>query len=157
MTLAALDAGSHVFVEKPMCITLADADAIVEARDSTGKVVQVGYMKRYDRAGRARCSRTLPQSAADRSVTSASWCTTPNSCRSSRPARSFAARTFPPNVLEAGREQRRAGRKRRSATSPASDHGIRGRFLGSLVHDVNVVHGVLERLGEPLPAEVVDG
>ena len=30
-------------------------------------------------------------------------------------------------------------------------------FLGSLLHDLNVVHGMLERLGEPLPAEVVAG
>jgi predicted dehydrogenase len=30
-------------------------------------------------------------------------------------------------------------------------------FLGSLVHDLNVVHGALERLGEPLPAQVVAG
>src|SRR2546430_4428765 len=30
-------------------------------------------------------------------------------------------------------------------------------FLGSLVHDVNVVHGLLERMGEPLPGEVVSG
>ena len=30
-------------------------------------------------------------------------------------------------------------------------------FLGSLLHDLNVVHGLLERLGEPLPAEVVAG
>ena len=36
MILAALDAGLHVFVEKPMCITLADADRIVAARDRAG-------------------------------------------------------------------------------------------------------------------------
>ena len=30
-------------------------------------------------------------------------------------------------------------------------------FLGSLIHDLNVVHGALERLGEPLPAQVVAG
>ena len=30
-------------------------------------------------------------------------------------------------------------------------------FLGSLLHDLNVVHGLLERMGEPLPAEVVAG
>ena len=30
-------------------------------------------------------------------------------------------------------------------------------FLGSLMHDLNVVHGMLERMGEPLPAEVVAG
>jgi len=50
IVLGALDAGVHVFVEKPMCITLADADAIVAERDRAGKVVQVGTMKRYDPA-----------------------------------------------------------------------------------------------------------
>src|SRR5207253_11107774 len=30
-------------------------------------------------------------------------------------------------------------------------------FLGSLLHDLNVVHGALAQLGEPLPTEVVAG
>jgi predicted dehydrogenase len=30
-------------------------------------------------------------------------------------------------------------------------------FLGSLLHDLNVVHAMLARLGEPLPAQVVGG
>src|SRR5271154_4287164 len=50
VVLAGLDAGLHVFVEKPLCISVADADRIVAARDRTGKVVQVGFMKRYDPA-----------------------------------------------------------------------------------------------------------
>jgi len=50
VVLDALAAGLHVFVEKPMCITLEDADAIVAARDQAGKVVQVGTIKRYDPA-----------------------------------------------------------------------------------------------------------
>jgi len=63
VALAALEAGLHVFVEKPMCITLADADAIVAARDRSGKVVQVGYMKRFDPAY-VRLLDDLPSSAA---------------------------------------------------------------------------------------------
>ena len=30
-------------------------------------------------------------------------------------------------------------------------------FLGSMLHDLNVVHGALERMGEPLPSRVVAG
>ena len=30
-------------------------------------------------------------------------------------------------------------------------------FLGSLLHDLNVVHGLLAAMGEPLPGEVVAG
>src|SRR5439155_12537922 len=44
VVLAALDAGLHVFCEKPLCIALADADRIIEARDRAHRVVQVGYM-----------------------------------------------------------------------------------------------------------------
>jgi len=32
-----------------------------------------------------------------------------------------------------------------------------GGFLGSLIHQVNMVHGMLERMGEPLPPAVVGG
>src|SRR5262249_58222620 len=63
VVIAALDAGLHVFVEKPMCITVADADAIVAARDRARKVVQVGTMKRYDPAVEAMLE-AMPSSAA---------------------------------------------------------------------------------------------
>ena len=64
VVLAALDAGLHVFVEKPMCITLADCDAIIAARDRAGKVVQVGTMKRFDPAVEAMLD-ALPPTAED--------------------------------------------------------------------------------------------
>jgi predicted dehydrogenase len=50
IVLDALAARLHVLVEKPLCLTVEDADRIVEARDRTGLVVQVGYMKRFDPA-----------------------------------------------------------------------------------------------------------
>lgn len=50
--IAALDAGKHVLIEKPMCLTEREADAIIAARDATrldgsGKQVMVGYMRRF--------------------------------------------------------------------------------------------------------------
>jgi predicted dehydrogenase len=57
VTLAALDAGKHVLLEKPMCYTLADADAIVAAQRRAQRVVQVGYMRRYNPAFLAACRR----------------------------------------------------------------------------------------------------
>jgi predicted dehydrogenase len=47
VTLAALAAGKHVLVEKPMCISSREADEIVAAQKKSGTVVQVGYMRRY--------------------------------------------------------------------------------------------------------------
>ena len=45
-----LEAGKHLFIEKPMCASLQEADEIISARQRSGKVGQVGYMKVYDPA-----------------------------------------------------------------------------------------------------------
>jgi predicted dehydrogenase len=45
--VAALDAGLHVLVEKPMCLSPREAEDIIEARDRAGRVVMVGYMRRF--------------------------------------------------------------------------------------------------------------
>ena len=42
-----LDAGCHILVEKPVCLTLADVSRVAAARDRAGKVAMVGYMRRY--------------------------------------------------------------------------------------------------------------
>ncbi|MGQ9555966.1 MAG: Gfo/Idh/MocA family protein [Anaerolineae bacterium] len=44
----ALAAGKHVFMEKPMAISLEQADRILAAAKQTGARLMVGYMKRYD-------------------------------------------------------------------------------------------------------------
>ena len=43
----ALEAGLHVLVEKPMCLSPREADEIIAARDRTGLTVMVGYMRRF--------------------------------------------------------------------------------------------------------------
>lgn len=44
----ALRAGKHVFTEKPLGYTLAETEEAVRISEETGKVLMVGYMKRYD-------------------------------------------------------------------------------------------------------------
>lgn len=46
-TIAALDAGIDVLVEKPMCLSPREADEIIAARDRSGKTVMVAYMRRF--------------------------------------------------------------------------------------------------------------
>ncbi len=41
MTIAALEAGKHVTVQKPMALSVADADAMIEASERTGKLLRV--------------------------------------------------------------------------------------------------------------------
>jgi predicted dehydrogenase len=57
VALAAIEAGKHVLIEKPMCITLRENDAIIAARDKAGVVVQVGTMRRYAPAFVEACER----------------------------------------------------------------------------------------------------
>jgi predicted dehydrogenase len=48
--IAAINEGKHVFVEKPLCVSVKDAERIIEAQRRSNVFVQVGYMKRYDPA-----------------------------------------------------------------------------------------------------------
>lgn len=48
MTVAALEAGMHVFVEKPVAGSMADVQAMQAAADQAGRRVAVGYQQMYD-------------------------------------------------------------------------------------------------------------
>jgi predicted dehydrogenase len=124
--LEALDAGLHVLVEKPLCLSAVDAERIVAARDRARRVVQVGCMKRYDPAVEA-----LLEELGDAELLHVETVTHDPGLR-----RFFAPGGDEPGVVD---------------PSPDED-GRRARwwsevFLGALVHDVNLVHAVLERLG----------
>jgi myo-inositol 2-dehydrogenase / D-chiro-inositol 1-dehydrogenase len=62
-TIAALEAGSHVVLEKPIALTMAEAAAIGEAARRTGRHVQVCQQHRYgllaDRARSALAGRRI--------------------------------------------------------------------------------------------------
>jgi predicted dehydrogenase len=156
VVLDALDAGLHVFVEKPMCITLADADTIVAARDRAAKVVQVGTMKRYDPAVEALLD-ALPRTAADVLYVSV-VVSDPEFEPFFEPGEIVRGADVPPEVVEATRRDE-AEQVERAVGSGDEDvvRALSESFLGSLLHDLNVVHGALEKMGEPLPAEVVAG
>jgi predicted dehydrogenase len=49
-SIAAARAGKHVLVEKPMCTTVAEAEAMVAAAERAGTVLMVAYMKRHEPA-----------------------------------------------------------------------------------------------------------
>jgi len=45
--IAAMEAGAHVFVEKPLAMTVADAERVVEAATRLGRKLVVGYILRH--------------------------------------------------------------------------------------------------------------
>lgn len=153
--LAALDAGRHVFVEKPLCLRSGDADRIVAAQERTGRVVQVGYMKRFDPAY-ARLLAALPEDARDlRYIEATTY--DPDMARPPffRPDELVPADDIPATVAQAARDARREQLEAELGTAdPVAGHAYYLTYLSALSHDVNLVHGILERLGEPLPAAV---
>ena len=54
MTIAALERGLHVLVEKPLAYTLRETDEVIAAAERAGKTLMVGMMKQYDPGYRAR-------------------------------------------------------------------------------------------------------
>lgn len=156
ITVDALQAGLHVLVEKPLCITVQDADAIIAARDRAGRVVQVAYNNRYDRAYE-RLLDELPEAPTGLRYVSVvihdpeldPYFGAEDLARGS---------DVDPGLLAAGAaDEAEQVRHAVGDGSAAAVHGFSGGFLGSLVHEINMVHGMLERMGEPLPAPVIDG
>lgn len=48
VAVATLRAGKHVFIEKPMCFSVQEADRIIDAARASGTTLMVGYMKQHD-------------------------------------------------------------------------------------------------------------
>jgi UDP-N-acetylglucosamine 3-dehydrogenase len=49
-TLAALDAGTHVLVEKPIAATRSEAEQMIEAAQRAGRMLTVGHIERFNPA-----------------------------------------------------------------------------------------------------------
>jgi predicted dehydrogenase/threonine dehydrogenase-like Zn-dependent dehydrogenase len=47
LAVAALKAGKHVFVEKPLALTEEDLEAVIAAQRESGRLVMVGFNRRY--------------------------------------------------------------------------------------------------------------
>jgi len=156
VTLAALDQGLHVFCEKPLAITPADVDRVIHARDRTARVVQVGYMKRHDPAFQ-RALEEMPESAdalryVNILVHDPEW------VPYFLPGDILRGTDVPADVIEATkRAESEQVEEAVGRGDPAACFAYSEGYLGSLVHHVNIVNGFLERMGEPVPARVVDG
>ncbi len=50
---AAIARGKHLLIEKPICVTLDEADALLQAAREAGVLVQTGHIERFNRALRA--------------------------------------------------------------------------------------------------------
>jgi predicted dehydrogenase len=151
MAIAAAQAGLHVFVEKPMCFSVAEGRAMVAAADEAGVTLMVGYPKRYD-LGYAR----FGQEAGDLKDARLLRVTTMES-----PFRPYLAHypllpsaPLPDDV--ANRLWAESDANITAAIGSADDFERRiyqGVLLDTLVHELNTVRGLL---GEPESLDYVD-
>ena len=71
IAVAAFAEGKHVFIEKPICFSLQEADKIIAAQQAAGTVGQAGYMKVYDpayEAAQAEVRHTILEHLAELSA-----------------------------------------------------------------------------------------
>ncbi|WP_421726135.1 Gfo/Idh/MocA family oxidoreductase [Bauldia sp.] len=57
LAVQAAKGGKHVFLEKPMALSLAECDAIIAACEEAGVRLQIGFMRRFDPEFRAAFER----------------------------------------------------------------------------------------------------
>jgi predicted dehydrogenase len=157
LAVAALDGGLHVLCEKPLALTVAGCNAIAAARDRSGCIVQVAYMKRHDPAYR-RALALLPERIEDVRLIAVEV-----NDPDQDPFVAHLPMVSPADLPAPLRAE--ADRKAQLQLDEAAERKLNDRearalangFFSAMVHDVAVVHGILARLGCELPAEAGDG
>ncbi|HEY7687110.1 MAG TPA: Gfo/Idh/MocA family oxidoreductase [Dongiaceae bacterium] len=146
LIIAALERGLHVFTEKPLCYAVDDADAVIRARDKAKRVVQVGYMKRFDPAYEALAAMVRGQGAKLRYVSVE--VNDPDSWPFTAHRDLLAGDDVPAALIEETRQARaeQVARALGAAPDEAQLRGFAGPYCSSVIHDVNLVHGLLDEM-----------
>jgi predicted dehydrogenase len=147
--LAALERGLHVFCEKPLCYGTAEIDRILAARDSAKRIVQVGYMKRFDLSYEAALDELPADGTGLRYVSVEVHDPDAWPFVDHHPHR--RSQDIPIALIEEGRAAQRRQIDAAVGLALAGDdyQGFASAYCSSLVHDVNAVHGLLDRLAVP--------
>jgi predicted dehydrogenase len=147
--LAALARGLHVFCEKPLCYSPAEIADIIAARDASGKIVQVGYMKRFDPSYRHALS-VLPGTAKTLRYISVEV-NDPDAWPFIRHSHAKFGNDVPDDVKKAAVDKKQAQIEAAfgKPLSKLAFSGFTSAYSSALIHDVNAVHGILDSLGVP--------
>ena len=147
--LKAFHQGLHVFCEKPLCYSSLDIKELIVQRDRQARVLQVGYMKRFDPSYEAALD-LLPKTAQSLRHISVEV-NDPDAWPFIRHHDWRKSEGVPKSLIEEVSEKQKAQVAR--AIGPGADavtfRGFCTAYSSALVHDVNAVHGLLDRLGVP--------
>jgi predicted dehydrogenase len=159
-SIAASEAGKHVLVEKPMCTTVAEAEAMVAAADKAGTILMVAYMKRHEPAYQFAQERVREMS--DVRFIQINHLHPDNNLHTAE----FKVHRFddiPEGVREASRAEHdrlvaEALGYRDAASLPADINHAYGLILGSMIHDIGNLHGMFGPPDRVLSSEIwLDG
>lgn len=139
--LAAARAGKHVLVEKPMCVTLEEADAVIAAERETGVTIQIGYMRRYAPAFVEACQHV----AALETIRFARVHDFLGENRQFIEATSRVIRgdDIPASVQLAGSDRTRRSLERAVGSVPDALRNAYGLLLGLGSHDISAMREIL--------------
>jgi len=154
--LASLKRGLHVFCEKPLCYGNADISELIAERDAQKRVLQVGYMKRFDPSFEAALAH-LPGTAKTLRQVSVEV-SDPDAWPFIRHHDWQRGDDVPKDLIAEVTAKQRAQVSRAVPASldPVAFRGFCNAYSSAIVHDVNAVHGLLDALKVP-PGEVVGG
>ena len=146
---AAFAAGLHVFCEKPLCYAEADIRDLITQRDSAGRILQTGYMKRFDPSYETLLQMLADQQGALRQIIVE--VIDPDAAPFIRHHDWQASGDLPPGAGKALRaaQAEQVARAVPVALDDTGQAGFCGAYASSIVHDVNAVHGILDVLGIP--------
>ncbi len=145
--LAALSHGLHVFCEKPLCYSSHDISELIAARDRAKRVLQVGYMKRFDPSYEAALD-LLPKTPASLRHISVevndpdAW---PFIRHHDWRKGEDVAKALIDEVME--KQKAQVAKAIGADTDDVTLRGFCNAYSSALVHDVNAVHGLLDELG----------
>jgi hypothetical protein len=156
LVIATLARGLHVFCEKPLCYSPEEIADIIAARDKAGRVVQVGYMKRFDPSYRHALT-VLPGTAKTLRYVSVEV-NDPDAWPFIAHSRTKSGNDVPDELKQAVVNKKRAqvGAAFGKPLNELAFSGFTSAYSSSLIHDVNAVHGLLDSLGVP-DGEIVGG
>jgi len=143
-SIAAALAGKHVLVEKPMCTTVEEAEAMVQAAEAAGVVLMTAYMKRYDPG--YLFARARVREMGDVRFVQVNHLHPDNSLHVAE----FRVRRFddlPQATAAATTVELREAAARTlgfasSSSAPPAALGAFFTILGSMIHDIGNLHGL---------------
>ena len=150
--LAAAAAGKHVLVEKPACITLKEAQSMIDACAAAGVVLMVAYPKRYEPSYAYAANRV--RAMDDVRLIQINHLHPSNDLHMAE--FSFHRANLPDEVVATLRASDTALIAEALGLSDPTDELIRAYQLanGSLIHDISVLHGMFGPPEDVLSTEI---